>query len=467
MVCVCLGTVLSALKHRHLAPPAYPLDSLEGPSWVAANRSALRGLFDCATLTLGEWRRGKPGHKLRLIDQSAREDPPDFRITAHVKPEISLKRPTKARLIQGYHNLGISYRDADRYKALHHALMGLFGLPSHADNLLFTAFPALGRTPDELAAVMDSWQGRGLFYESDGSNWDANIQPVHMRRKLAFYSDLDPELARHAAPWCGDCRGSALAGFNPDKVKVDYTVRATVKSGAQDTSTGNTYLRLELFYLACHRAGLPWAEVMAMGDDLLALVPHGTSRDSLIAAERSTGVNAKAAMFDDPACTSFLSATFAPTYSGRHAFLPLPGRLLTKLFWTHKGVTPKLRGAYCKAVAAPFLPLFQGNQFLRTWLLWHTRLPGCGVPLPADLLPYRGGVYVDDGGGGVDHSRGSGTVVWPDFWCRRYLQPLPSQASIEEVAGLDPGSSWVVHNDELLPVILNDLADPWMRVGAL
>lgn len=426
-----------------------------GRSWGFTVLPQLRAQYDLAYTNVGVWRHGKTAGQLFQIDRSLMLDLDHFGISAHVKREVCLKRPTKARMIQAHRNPATAYREADRYKALSYALIGVQGTTVQVGGCRVTAYPAIGMLPMEIADVVHGWAGRGLLYESDGSNWDANVQAAHMEFKMSVYSRLDPVLAAHARRWVGNFHGLARSA---DGTPVRYKGRDTVKSGAQDTSSGNTLLRIDLFVRACQVAGLPWVEVLAMGDDLLALIPEGFSVEQLIAAEATVGVVAKAAIFSDPCCATFLSATFAPSVAG-YNFIPCPGRLLAKLFWTVHPILPKHRDAYRTAVAEPFLRVFRGNDFMETWLRHHIHPQAKGrKACPKEYL-HKKALSLWAG------ETGTSPVDWHAFWARRYSDTLPPRQEVEQVKSLDVNKVWILGEMTIHDVVVNDIADPWERVG--
>lgn len=442
--CRCAPTVVNALALRHLAPPAYPIRCVPGPSWLSAVQGLLRSHYDAAMLVAPEkWRARKSREFLQAIDQSHCYDVDDFDIKGHVKHEVCLARPTKARLIQAHANPHTAYDCAPEYKSLHLALCAVSGADTVVGGMRVVVHLAMGLQPDAIAEVVHGWDGRGMLYESDGSNWDANIQLAHLRRKLELYEFLDPRLHQHARRWAGKFRGSVSGKYG----RVLYRGEATVKSGAQDTSSGNSAMRAELFVAACHMAGLQWVEVLVMGDDLLACVPWGTDPELLAECERRVGVNAKAAGFEHPEQTTFLSATFPPM-RGSRAFVPLPGRLFGKLFWTVAEVAPRTRAAYVQAVAGPYLPLFCNNVLVQTWLSRHVRL-NPDLPVPSSFRMERPRLH-----GGHD-------IDWWRMWAIRYQRLLPGADDpvVHLVRGCDMSRSWILSDPHVEHIIRVDTAD--------
>jgi len=374
-------------------------------------------------------------------------DPEDFRVKGHLKHEVLTKRPTKARLIQAHWNERTAYDFAAEYKAFHLALCGCSGLDVVVGRTHATVHFAMGLNPSELASIVASWEQLGWLYESDGTNWDANIQSQHLGLKLALYESLDPLLARHAKRWCGRFVGKVLfGGLHP--THVAYSGEDTVKSGAPDTSSGNSLMRAELFLRAVSSLGVPWVHVVVMGDDLLACVPHGFSVSQLLRAERAFGVAAKGAGFAHLEQVSFISSTF-PAMGGQRYMVPLPGRILAKLGWTVHPVTVRTRGGYVRDVFRPYSAIFTGLEFFEQWIAWHMRVP-YQRQTPSALAPKP-----------PVHTPPTQPVDWARLWALRYCADLP----VWRFGGLESSKAWLVHAPEIVRIIQVDLVDPEDRLG--
>jgi len=391
------------------------------------------------------WARKRPHWHLLEIEESIALDDVDFRVKGHLKHEVLTKHPTKARLIQAHWNERTAYEFAGEYKAFHLALADCSGLDVVVGRTQAKVWFAMGMSPTEIANVVGPWENLGWLYESDGTNWDANIQSEHLRIKLDVYAGLDPLLYAHAKRWVGRFTGKVLF---KDHSFVAYAGSDTVKSGAPDTSSGNSLMRAELFVRAVSSLGLPWVHVIVMGDDLLACLPHGCSVQEILRAERAFGVAAKGAGFAHLEQVTFISCTF-PALDGGVCMVPLPGRMFAKLGWTIHPIGLRSRGGYVRAVFRPYQAIFRGFQFFERWIAWHMRVPFVRG-LPASQAPKP--PMCTDVGGSPD---------WAKLWSLRYCGVLPTW----KYDHLEPSLAWIVNDPEIIKAIRVDSVDPEDRLG--
>jgi hypothetical protein len=293
-------------------------------------------------------------------------------VKCFVKFEGGHNRPTKARAIQMYKNLATQNRYAARFYCLQKAFGECIGLDGFGRDLCLGLFGqditltfASGLTPQALGRWMDRIADRAkAFYERDGKNWDATMQTAHIEQRLRFYRAIDSELADFAGE-CANVRGGMkIHGVG----SIQYTAVGTTKSGHNDTSLGNsiTNLCLALETMLEHGVG---GDVIAMGDDLLAGVSSDFSIDAFTEYERGLGIKPEARKFYGPEQVSFVSGCFAPVLAGgSYTFLPVPGRILTRLFWTTNPPGRKKQRAWRTTVAKGMQHLFRGVPLMMAFL---------------------------------------------------------------------------------------------------
>lgn len=107
MTANCAATAVNALVTRHLAFNPHPLTKLPGEPYVYSKGSKreIAALYH-EHLVEGAWRKGKSLRKQQQIEESIRYDHLRLhKIKAHVKTEVLLNKPKKARLIQAFVSL--------------------------------------------------------------------------------------------------------------------------------------------------------------------------------------------------------------------------------------------------------------------------------------------------------------------------------------------------------------------------
>lgn len=403
------------------------------------------------------WKVGKTLQKVATIMQSIIWDPVNLGVAkSHIKSEILLTRPTKARLIQAYFNEATSYCLADEYRWLGKAVYSALSIPANFGGMDTLVMAASGLSHTEIGAHFSEWfaEPGWVAYESDGSNWDASMQEAHLARKCDVYDWLDSELAAHARGFI-KFRGYAFKTNKGDiwhANAVKYKGRATVKSGSQDTTTGNIIIRWEqalntLLMLDCR----PYkVRGMVQGDDLLVLLWFRREmeiprlRADLERLEALSGVHAKCGLFRDPCQTTFLSSTFVPSGAG-FVFVPLPGRTFAKLFWTVQPVTKRHLDSYRGQVAEPFLRVYCGWPLMEAFLRAHIR------PARPGQKPWKMHQMKD-----FEVTR---EADWAAFVSRRYGLALDCcEATMHELHAYDPTRAVILDDCFVREMIRIDLA---------
>jgi len=286
----------------------------------------------------------------------------------------------------------------------------------------------------------------------DVSNMDASVAAVHLYAQYDLYDQLDPLLAQHARATQNSYGVMKSAGT----ATVYYRVRATVKSGAQDTSSGQTTRRLDGLVRTFQTLGVTHMVGLVFGDDLWLLFKRATPPllKDIYDAQALYGFATKAVYCQDVCQTDFLASSFVPDVEGGYAMVPLIGRLLAKLFWTTKAVPQRQWGSYVSQVASAFLPRFVGFRFMEAWLLWHVHMPVNQEY--KDAVPDRKVVP-------AHHC----ALRWEDFIFRRYGLSLPSESDIAQIHQCRYGYTYVLSNEWARHVMQHDLADPADRTPIL
>jgi len=205
---------------------------------------------------------------------------------------------------------------------------------------------------------------------------------------------------------------------------LSYILAATVRSGYNDTTSGNSLINAIATAQALLAAGLE-GRILVAGDDMLTAVTspiRGGWTPNLI-VERASAVSAaltrfgimpKWGAFMDVGDTTFCSSGFY-RFGGRLAFLPLLGRQLAKLWWTTKDISPKHRDAYSTAVSKCMLTVVGAVPIYREWaqlgfVEGSKALAGGLAELERDLS-YKPGVGVENDHFFTDHEALDGLAV--------------------------------------------------------
>jgi hypothetical protein len=284
------------------------------------------------------------------------------RVKAMVKREVYHKlNITKARLIQFYWNYATQCLCGPQYTAVQKVLTRAFRrrLMRSGSTITF----ASGMAPNELADWMTYCLADGVvcFYERDGKNWDSTMGPATARFRARVYAMFDAELARFAES-CTNVTGAAYFG---DRALL-YKLIATVKSGHNDTTLGNNLINAAITYLVFKRLGVR-CHILVAGDDLVVACASVVTAPEVMAIEREYGILPEARVFERFEHVSFISSIWV--HDGRSmAFIPTPGRLLARLWWTVSPPAEKNLDAYRRGVALGLLGACRNVPIIRVWL---------------------------------------------------------------------------------------------------
>lgn len=394
---------------------------------------------------LAKWPKSKRDAILHSIMS---EDPLcPGRLQADVKRECLSNLPTKARLIQYYFNMRTQAEYGPQFYAMQKAFGDVFvsrPLGPYADLTFASGMNSTAISEWARACVA---RGARCYYERDGKCWDATMNLRHAAARIAAYSILDPALAEFARQ-CVTARG-VIRGAD-DCIK--YEIEGTVKSGHNDTTSGNSFINgviaSHVFHAMCVRCS-----ILVAGDDLLVACYDDFDINDAMSREAAFGIKPEARKFTSLFDTSFISGIFA--YAGeRIFFIPRPGKLLAKLFWTVNPPSVRNSRAYQRGVARGLLPSCGSIPIVRSFLRAFDD-GGAGA-----IYNPRGYVFH-----GQDVDVGEQFMVW---FCQRYgvseaevracearLSLLPS----EPIAIIDPMLELLANRD-LCDLVDRDHLEP-------
>lgn len=452
MVHNCITNVVNALCTRHITPFPHQIDTLPNPPYLYSPEVKQEFLIHWHNhYKVGAWRAGKSLRKQEQIVDSINNDPARYGwVKSHIKTEINAKLPTKARLIQAFLKLRDNYEFADEYRAFTEALIAVTKYPRLYCGIEVHLRSACGLNHNQIAGAVTIWLAnhpRARIFLGDVSNMDGSVQRAHLYEQYDLYDVLDAGMAAHAR---ATCKFRGLVSIKNPIATVLYQSDATVKSGAQDTSSGQTTRRADCFVRCLYGSGVTGIFGFAFGDDLWVLLEGALPTiPEMAAREAACGWKTKSAYVDDPCQSDFLACTFVPDIKGGYAMLPQVGRLIAKLFWTHRSIHWRYRGSYIKQVADAFIPRFVGEPFMTTWLSWHTRQ----TVNRHYVMGYEGKVQ-------PAHPH---PLLWEEFYQRRYGLPPPPPDLFEELAKVPEGGTAIISHWWTEAVMRYDLADPAER----
>lgn len=294
--------------------------------------------------------------KRAMIMRSIAIDPfQPWRVNSFPKLEGGHKVIKKARNIQAYKNLHtqawVGYKIVNLQKAMSVSL--------NEDGPGHQAAKCMGKDysiiiPSGWSSVdYARWMERTLerypkpfFYERDGKNWDATMNLKHIDQRIDFYRMIDSSIARFCKS-CVKVRGQYIGKLD----RIVYQLLGTTKSGHGDTSLGNGITNAAIIFEAAAAVGIQSMRVLVMGDDLIMVTDEDFDVDALIAYEQGLGIEPIGAKLTDISKISFISAIWAQSDQNVWAFLPMPGRLCKRLFWSTKSVGKKHKLAWKQSVA--------------------------------------------------------------------------------------------------------------------
>lgn len=344
----CSCNAVNAFINRHGARQPVCASRFPGyPQFISSVRSAYAVLGDVYDTWEDRW----PMAKLRDMWASFWVDEyrPD-RVSAFVKREGGHKAPTKARLIQANPNYRTQMHAARQHATFQKALCLVCSVEGYEIYSGIFITVGSGLNSAELGRWMDITSAvSSHYYERDGKNWDSTMQLIHHEVKLSFMRACDPTLADSV-----DDARVVVGAYSRRGSRFRYKLVGTVKSGHNDTTSGNSLINSLILAECMLRLGLK-GRIIVAGDDALVGVTTDFDVGSFMSAEASFGIIPEAAKFSSPADVSFISAIWLPSRSG-YLFVPVLGRLLARLWWTTNPPSQRRLTDYQFSVAAGLRP---------------------------------------------------------------------------------------------------------------
>jgi hypothetical protein len=309
-----------------------------------------------------EWLDKWPVSKRKSFIESEWFDEPVTKcVKQMVKRELNHSRPSKARAIQYYFNPITQAQFGPQFYALQKAVCRVFNRYQLDKDVDVTI--ASGLSGADLGAWMDGVLERGAshFYERDGKSWDATMQKAHADFRTGLYDIVDPSLGKFAR----DCLNVTGYGMYAEG-RFKYHVDGTVKSGHNDTTLGNGLVNAAIAFESMKTLGLA-GSILVSGDDLLVAVYGDFDENSLAGVERELGILPEYRKFDSFSDVSFISGVWFKN-GERCSFIPKPGRIIARQWWTVKPPGKKKRVAYLNGSARSVYPALGGLPILGDWL---------------------------------------------------------------------------------------------------
>jgi len=329
--------------------------------------------IDAACVYEGSWLSKWPASKARAILESIAVDPvsPD-RLKSFIKREISHSFPKRPRAIQGYLNLHTQALFGPQQTSFQKGLASLWTIDGYELYPGIFVTMASGVSALDLGRWMDLCEAYDFFYERDGKNWDATMGLQHHALKWLVMDACDEELGAFVR------QGYRCRGVHKGQTLYRYELSGTVKSGHNDTTSGNTLVNAFICADALRRSNRQ-GRIIVAGDDLLAAVRGNPF--PLEELEAEYGIKPEARWFSDPQDATFISGGWL--WGGRWVFAPLLGRLLARLFWSVKPPSKRRRDAHLYGIAAGLQPTVECLPVYRDFIAPYLRL-GSGTPSEPD-----------------------------------------------------------------------------------
>lgn len=359
----CLCNAHNAITNRHGAKPPPVVDDVCEvlPDFLDVFRGLDAEYLMHPMREWANWFSKWPASKQRAFTHSREtEDVEPGKVKAMVKREVSHNLPKKARLIQFYKTLATQSEFGPEFYALQKVVTETFRRHRMGDiDITF----ASGMNARELGAWMENVLADGavMFYERDGKNWDSSMQKEHAAFRRGFYAGFDDRLADFVGK-CDKVKGAAVF---PGGI-LRYSVNYTVKSGHNDTTLGNSLVNAAIAYAAFKRANIP-ASILVAGDDLLVATYDYVNVEELVSAESRYGITPEAQTFVDFERVTFISGTWMSD-GNQIGFVPQPGRLFARLWWSVRPPSHRQMAMYLRGVARGLAGVVGTMPLVRTFV---------------------------------------------------------------------------------------------------
>jgi hypothetical protein len=313
------------------------------------------------------WLDKWPLSKRRLIIKSqAEEIPLPEQVKSFVKREGAHKPPTKARGIQGYANMATQAHIGPRCYTLQKVMTrGFNRCERNGISITFASGFNSSDLGDWMTWALSKYD-KPMFYERDGKNWDATMQEMHHELKKQVYDEIAAQEFVEFIDRCAKVEGMSRFKTSLGTVIIKYLVEYTTKSGHNDTTLGNSLINAAISYLSMLECGLK-GDVIVAGDDCLIVIDGDFDEKQLAGAEAAFGIEPEYRKFDHVYDVSFISGIWCPSKGGL-CFVPKPGRLFKRLFWTTTVVSKRMTRGWQSCVVAGLLPCVKGIPLVTEFL---------------------------------------------------------------------------------------------------
>jgi hypothetical protein len=176
------------------------------------------------------------------------------------------------------------------------------------------------------------------------------------------------------------------------------------------------------------------ASILVAGDDLLVACYDAVKVDTVTALEREYGITPEARVFEDYQQVTFISGMWIGD-GGRVGFVPLPGRLFARLWWTVSPPSLRKMEPYRRGVARGLTPVAGDIPLVRRLL---TAFDTQGVAIATDKgRAFRGSQYTFSDGIWVAMERRYGLTAQAIADCEAWLESLPAEPLVLKHPVLD------------------------------
>lgn len=326
----CLCNAVNALVKRHGVPPPKATADFPLPTNVC---DAIYYAYSQNNDLFEVWELKQPLRRAIATAKSIYADTiQPSRNKSFIKREVLEELKDKGRLIQAYPNRNTSDCYAREFYVWQKALNMVFSLDEP-----FEVFPgvratfASGANADDIGRWMDLAVAsipKHYLVEMDGKSWDATMQRIHHELKTSSMRRCCPELANFVDLGFAT-QGVVIGGTG----KLKYTLHGTVKSGHNDTTSGNSLVNMMIWSYVFHRLGVK-AYIIVAGDDMLAVCDSDPGAGRIIGVASEYGIRPAGRVFSDVMDCTFISGCWLPDTTGKYWFIPILGRLLRRLWWT-------------------------------------------------------------------------------------------------------------------------------------